>query len=135
MKTQSKLVVESFTNKIGQTLNPGDSVVAVTTGWHRVSVFTGKFAGVRRRLKDDKIVGVRVEQIPVTYREKVYDENGEHEEVVYKGWDRETYKSIYEKTGKRYNLEPRVRYRNTSLKLNRLFRTDTNLSEVTDKLI
>lgn len=55
----SELVVESWTNAIGQTINPGDEVIYVGTGYgHSVSVNKGKFGGVRyadvRRYRDKK---------------------------------------------------------------------------------
>ncbi len=41
------LVAEAFTNEFGQTIQPGDEVVYVGTGYgHSVRVRTGKFAGV-----------------------------------------------------------------------------------------
>lgn len=44
----SELVVESWTNAIGQTINPGDEVIYVGTGYgHNVTVKKGKFGGVR----------------------------------------------------------------------------------------
>lgn len=44
----SELVVESWTNAIGQTINPGDEVIYVGTGYsHSVTVKKGKFGGVR----------------------------------------------------------------------------------------
>lgn len=44
----SELVVEPWTNAIGQTINPGDEVIYVGTGYgHSVSVKKGKFGGVR----------------------------------------------------------------------------------------
>ena len=54
------LVAEAFTNELGQTIQPGDEVVYVGTGYgHSVRVRTGKFAGVyydvgRHYLKDEK---------------------------------------------------------------------------------
>jgi len=123
---------EPFTNSIGQTLHPGDKVVAVTTGYgHSVSVFEGSFEGVYRSPTNDKVVGTRVGQIPVKWNERVFAEDGEHEETVYKGYDRVTWKSIYEKTGRRYNLVPSVRYRKSSLQRNRVFKIDTALTKVT----
>lgn len=125
-------VADSFTNSIGQTLQPGDKVVAVTTGYcHNVSVFEGVFEGVYRNPRNDNVVGTRVGQIPVKYNEHVFCEDGEHEETVYKGYDRVTWQSIYEKTGRRYNLVPNVRYRKSSLQRNRVFKIDTALSKVT----
>lgn len=136
-ETYSELVVEPFTNFIGQVINPGDKVVAVTTGYgHRVSVFTGIFEGVRRE-KDGKkqIVGSQIGSVPVECNERVYAEDGEHEETVYKGYDRNTYESIYEKTGKRYNLVEKVTYRKSSLQLNRVFKIDTAAADLPDRLV
>ena len=54
------MVAEAFTNEFGQTIQPGDEVVYVGTGYgHSVSVNRGKFAGVyyttrRVYLKDEK---------------------------------------------------------------------------------
>lgn len=124
-------VADSFTNSIGQTLQPGDKVVAVSTGYgHRVSVFEGVFEGVYRNPHNDIIVGTRVGQIPVNYHERVYCDDGEHEETVYKGYDRVTWKFIYEKTGRRYNLVPNVKYRKSALQRNRVFKIDTALTNV-----
>ena len=125
--TFSELIAEPFTNSIGQVINPGDKVVAVATGYgHRVSVFTGIFEGVRRQ-KDGKkqIVGSRIGSVPVKWNERVYTEDGEHEEFMY---DWKTYKSV--PTGKRYNLVPKVTYRKSSLQLNRVFKIDTAAADL-----
>lgn len=128
--TMSKLVAEAFTNDIGQTLNPGDEVVVVTTGYgHSVSVFTGKFAGVRRHKESNKIVGTCVSDIPVTRNERVFCEDGEREEEKYVGHDPKTWRSIYEKTGRRYNLVPVTQYRKSALQLNRVYRIDNPLTK------
>jgi hypothetical protein len=129
-KTMSVFVAEPYTNRIGQVLNPGDMVVAVTTGRGFTNVFTGKFAGVRQSIKTNKVVGVKIEEIPMTWNEYVFSEDGEHEETKY---DWNLRKVV--KTGRRYNLVPKTVYRTTSLKRNRLFRIDTSLSEVKDDLI
>jgi hypothetical protein len=128
---------ESFINDIGQTLQPGDKVVAVTTGYgHRVSVFEGVFEGVYRGpsyVGSDKqqISGTRIGQIPVTYNDREFVEDGVEEEIVYKGYNRETRRYESEKTGRRYNLVKKVKYRKSSLQRNRVFRIDTALTKVT----
>lgn len=43
----SEFVVEPWVNELGQTINPGDRVVAVGTSWKRTSIMTGEFEGVR----------------------------------------------------------------------------------------
>ena len=119
---------EPFTNEIGQTLNPGDKVVAVSTGYgHQVSVFEGVFEGVYRGnlYNKGKITGTRVGQIPVKGHERVYSEDGEFAEVQY---DLRIYQSV--PTGRRYNLVPKTRYRKSSLQRNRVFKIDTALTNV-----
>jgi hypothetical protein len=131
----NKFSAESFTNSIGQNLNPGDKVVAVTTGYgHNVSVFEGVFEGVYRgpkRKGKQPITGTRVGEIPVNYEELVYAEDGEHEETKFVGYNPVTRSYKYEPTGKRYNLVPNVKYRKSSLQLNRVFKIDTTLTKVT----
>jgi hypothetical protein len=126
----NEFVIESYTNDLGQTLEPGDDVVFVTTCMHRVSVETGKFEGVYRNLSSKKIAGTRIGTVPVNYQERVFCEDGKHEEEVYKGWDQKTWRYIYEKTGRRYNLVPRVKYRKSTLQLNRVFKIETPLAKV-----
>lgn len=129
--TSSELIAEPFINSIGQVINPGDKVVAVTTGYsHRVRVFTGIFEGVRRQKNGSKqIVGSRVGSIPVKWNERVYAEDGQHEEMKYDWAQR---KSI--PTGKRYNLVPKVTYRKSSLQLNRVFKIDTATADLPEFL-
>lgn len=72
------LVAEAFTNEFGQTIQPGDEVVYVGTGYsHSVRVSTGKFAGVyysmrRHYLKDEKGQYVRDDKGNVQYEMKQY---------------------------------------------------------------
>lgn len=127
----NKFVPESYTNDLGQTLNPGDDVVFVTTGYgHRVSVETGKFEGVYRNLESENFAGTRIGTVPVNYNERVFCEDGEHEEEIIKGWDQKTWRYIYEKTGRRYNLVPVVKYRKSTLQRNRVFKLETPLAKV-----
>jgi hypothetical protein len=43
----SELVVEPWTNDIGQTINPGDEVIFAGTSWKQTYIRKGVFAGVR----------------------------------------------------------------------------------------
>lgn len=43
----SELRVESWTNKLGQVINPGDPVVAVSKSTGTIGISVGKFVGVR----------------------------------------------------------------------------------------
>jgi hypothetical protein len=125
---QTELVEEPFVNFIGQTINPGDKVVAVTTGYgHRVNIITGVFEGVRRTNSVKRtIVGSRIGGIPVKRTRVVYTEDGEHAEMKY---DYTTRKYI--PSGRRYNIITELTQRKSSLQRNRVFKVDTNLSEVT----
>jgi hypothetical protein len=124
----TELVEEPFVNSIGQTINPGDKVVAVTTGYgHRVNIITGVFEGVRRRTNSSKgLVGSRIGGIPVKRNRVVYTEDGEHAEMKYDYTIRKRIES-----GRRYNIITEVTQRKSSLQRNRVFKVDTNLSEVT----
>ncbi len=70
------LVAEAFTNEFGQTIQPGDEVVYVGTGYgHSTCVNRGKFAGVyystgRVYLRDDKGQYIRDERGNVKFEEK-----------------------------------------------------------------
>lgn len=124
----SELVQEPFVNSIGQTINPGDKVVAVTTGYgHRVNIITGVFEGVRRQNTGaKKIVGTRIGEVPVKSTRAVYGEDGEHTEMRYDYTARKM-----APTGRKYNIVTEVTQRKSSLQLNRVFKVDTNLAEVT----
>lgn len=123
----SELVEEPFVNCIGQTINPGDKVVAVTTGYgHNVNIITGVFEGVRRQTNGSKaIVGTRIGGVPAKRTRSVYTEDGMYPEMKY---DYTTRKYI--PSGRRYNLVTEVTHRKSSLQRNRVFKVDTNLSEV-----
>ena len=127
----NKFVAEPYTNDLGQTLNPGDDVVFVTTGYnHRVRIETGKFEGVYRNLENEKFAGTRIGTVPIHTNERVFCEDGEHEEKVMKSWDQKTWQYNYEKTGRRYNLVPVVWYRKSVLQRNRVFKIETPLVKV-----
>lgn len=72
------LVAEAFTNELGQTIQPGDEVVYVGTGYgHSVRVRTGKFAGVyysigRHYLKDENGQYIRDEKGNFQHEMKQY---------------------------------------------------------------
>lgn len=55
----SDLIVEPFTNHLGQTINPGDEVIAVGTSSHSVSVVKAVYDGFRKSERGD-IRSVRV---------------------------------------------------------------------------
>jgi hypothetical protein len=72
------LVTEAYTNEFGQTIQPGDEVVYVGTGYgHSVRVNKGKFAGVyydigRHYIKDEKGQYVRDEKGNTKFEMKQY---------------------------------------------------------------
>lgn len=120
--------VEPFVNHIGQTLNSGDRVVAVTTGYsHRVNTFEGIFEGVYRGANQE-ISGTRIGLVPVKWLEQVFSDDGEIVQTEYKRkYDANGRYIGTERvpTGRRYNLVPRVRYRRSVLRRNRVFKIDT----------
>jgi hypothetical protein len=127
----NKFVTESYTNDLGQTIQPGDEVVFVTTGYgHNVRIETGKFEGVYRNLKNENIAGTRIGTVPVHTHDIVYAEDGEHEEFAWGGYDKETRRYINKPTGKRYNRIPVVWYRKSVLQRNRVFKIETPLAKV-----
>lgn len=122
----SKLVVEPFTNEIGQTINPGDKVVAVITGYnHNVRIITGVFEGVRRHVDMNDIMGTNLKDVPVYSIKREYTEDGEHEETNY---DWEARKRV--PTGRRYNLLKITEMRKSRLQRNRVFKLDTPATEL-----
>jgi hypothetical protein len=127
----NKVVAEPFTNSIGQTINPGDDVVVVTTGrGHSVNVYTAKFAGVRRDKESNEFVGTSVYNIPDIKIVTVWTPDGIYEDKRYKGYNPETRKHEYESTGRRYNRVKQQCFRTSCLQLNRLFKIDTPLTDV-----
>ncbi len=72
------LVAEAFTNEFGQTIQPGDDVVYVGTGYgHSTRVNRGKFAGVyyatgRTYLRDEKGGYLRDEKGNAKFEMKQY---------------------------------------------------------------
>lgn len=72
------MVAEAFTNEFGQTIQPGDDVVYVGTGYgHSTRVNRGKFAGVyydmgRTYLRDEKGQYIRDEKGNAKFEMKQY---------------------------------------------------------------
>ncbi|CAB4140369.1 hypothetical protein UFOVP395_18 [uncultured Caudovirales phage] len=62
-KPYNKFVAEPFTNKIGQTIDPGDRVAYVTTCTGRVYQGTGWFDGVYKDPDNGRVVLTRVRGI------------------------------------------------------------------------
>jgi hypothetical protein len=85
-KTIHNFVSESFTNEIGQTINPGDRVAYVSHCTGRVYQKTGWFDGV---FKTDRgtVVLTRVRGIRTTKPEKT----GKMLSYTYKAWDGKGY--------------------------------------------
>ena len=121
---------ESFENSIGQILSPGDKVVAVATGYkHNVSTFTGTFDGVYKNGRGE-ITGTRVVNVPVTWNERQFADDGEHAETRYV-YNRETGRYDHIPTGRRFNWLKHTKFRTSTLQRNRVYKIETTLSEVT----
>lgn len=136
----SELVVESFTNELGQTIDPGDAVLFAGSSWSITSINKGTFAGVRygnvtryRVMKDAdgndvmheqygrkypkqeryvtrEVVNVRIENVPNGFKYEYVD-------------NPETGKSEYTRTDE-------MTYRTSTLRLNRVYKLDTTLAAV-----
>lgn len=118
----NEFVAESFVNHIGQTINPGDDVVAMVIGSGRAAVRAGKFEGVYRSPKGD-VAGTRVGSIAVKYNKQVFNDNGAHEHSTYM-YNDEFRRYVWTKTGKRYDLVPTVEYTKSCLQRNRVYKLD-----------
>ena len=130
-KCYTNVVAEPFTNEIGQTINPGDEVVVVTTGYaHRVNVYTAKFLGVRRNKKTDEFVGTSVGDVPSTRTRIVYSSDGEYEEIKYGDYDWTTRQYPQIKTGRRYSFVREDVMTRRALYCNRIFKIGTQLADV-----
>lgn len=86
------LVAEAYTNEFGQTIQPGDEVVYVGTGYsHSTRVNRGKFAGVyystrRVYLKDEKGGYLRDEKGNAKFEMKQYVKAVRVDSVPRKTW-------------------------------------------------
>lgn len=59
MRTRNKFVETTYINEIGQMLEPGDEVVAVTKSWGNVRTYKGRYDGVYYNAQG-KVAAVRV---------------------------------------------------------------------------
>lgn len=64
--TVTEFVAESFTNKIGQVIQPGDRVAYVTNGRHRIRQGTGWFDGVMKDRRSGNVEFTRIRGIRST---------------------------------------------------------------------
>jgi hypothetical protein len=81
-KTYNKFVAEPFTNKIGQTINPGDRVAYVTKCSGRVYQGTGWFDGVYKDPDNGRVALTRVRGI----KNKKTMETGKMITHTYQAW-------------------------------------------------
>jgi hypothetical protein len=126
------LVAEAYTNEFGQTIQPGDEVVYVGTGYgHSTRVNRGKFAGVyystgRVYLKDEKGAYIRDENGNVKLDMKQYVKAVRVDSV-----SRKTWKYDY-KTGKGEYVN---QLGCAILPLKRVYKIDTSLAEMSGKYL
>jgi signal peptidase I len=126
------LVAEAFTNEFGQTIQPGDEVVYVGTGYgHSVRVNKGKFAGVyydtgRYYLKDEKGQYIRDEKGNTQFEMKQYVKA-----VRVDGIPRKTFKYDYKLKKGEYveTLGCAI------LPLKRVYKVDVTLKDFTGKYL
>ena len=88
-KTKNTLVRESFTNEIGQTINPGDQVAYVSHGWgvyQNTGYFDGVFKNEEGGVVFTRISGVKHIKMVDNGRTSEYTYNGKIH--TYKVYDR-----------------------------------------------
>jgi hypothetical protein len=135
----SELVVEPWTNDIGQTINPGDEVIFAGTSWKQTYIRKGVFAGVRyadvtrtQYLKDENGNYIKEERTNA-YNDTTYFVNkietvttrevvAVRVEKVNRGK-----KWIYNDAGKYVQSEEDV-YGVSTLPLKRVYKIDTSLA-------
>lgn len=132
----SELVVEPWTNDIGQTINPGDVVVFAGTSSGNTSMRRGVFAGVRyddvaryRNVKDADGNDVMVEAYGRTYPKREMYTTREvvavRVEKVNRGFK---YLSGYDENGKFfYKKTDEIDYGVSTLPLKRVYKIDTTV--------
>ena len=134
----SELRIEPFKNEFGQTINPGDEVVYVATGYsHQVSVNRGRYQGLwyskvmrTREVKDADGKVVMEERYGRQYPKKEYYTEMAPTAVrldnVPKGykyaelWNKEKQRKVWTKTDE-------MRYGTTTLPRKRVYKIDTSM--------
>jgi hypothetical protein len=134
----SELRIEPFKNEFGQTINPGDEVVYVATGYsHQVSVNRGRYQGLwyknvtrTREVKDDDGNVVMEERYGRQYPKREYYTEMAPTAVrlnnVPRGykytevWNEEKQRKVWTKTDE-------MRYGTTTLPLMRVYKIDTSM--------
>jgi hypothetical protein len=126
------MVTEAFTNEFGQTIQPGDEVVYVGTGYgHSTRVNRGKFAGVyydtrRGYLRDEKGEYIRDEKGNAKFEMKQYVKAVRVDSVPRKTWKYD----YTTKTGQHVDhLGCAI------LPLKRVYKIDTSLAEMSGKYL
>jgi len=134
----SELRIEPFTNEFGQTINPGDEVVYVATGYsHQVNVNRGRYQGLwynnvtrTRKVKDTDGNVVMEERYGRQYPKREYYTEMAPTAVrldnVPRGykytevWNEEKQRKVWTKTDE-------MRYGTTTLPRKRVYKIDTSM--------
>lgn len=128
-----------FENSLGQTLNPGDQVVIVTTGYsHQVGTYLGKYLGLHKNggVQCEKQVETRFwvfkdtgERVPTSYFNAKYAEQNAFSTKwraanpgQWNYYSDPEYKTIEEKYMSPIELKSEFVPRRTTLQLNRVYK-------------
>ena len=135
----SELVIEPWTNDIGQTINPGDEVIFAGTSWKQTYIRKGVFAGVRydnvtrtNYLKDENGNYIKEERTNVYNGTTYYVNKTERvtsREVVAVRVEKVNRgkKWVYNNDGKYVKSEEDI-YGVSTLPLKRVYKIDTSLA-------
>lgn len=136
----SELVVESWNNEFGQTINPGDEVIYAGTSWKRTTMRKGIFAGVRygnvtrtNYLKDSDGNYIKEEKIN-SYNGKPYTVNKSERvttrEVVAVRVDKVKRGRKWGYVDGKYQKLDEVLYSTATLPLMRVYKLNTSLDDL-----
>lgn len=126
-----------FTNSLNQTINPGDDVVAVTTGYgHNVSIFKAKYLGMRgdrcvldAQASTRKFVNADGQEYSWTQEFRELPPVSYHPYDTYRQRNEER-EALAKERRKGYEYKDFPYIRRTTLNLNRIFPDGTGLADI-----
>lgn len=139
-RTKAVLKTEPFTNSLKQTLNPGDCVVVVTSGYnHNISIRRGIYLGTKNGNASCQVEvpTSRWRFIETKVDVGTYDWPKYPDSSKLGGYRSEEYQAAakaYKEESARFRetieTYPVIHKRNTTLQLNRVFKIDTSVFDL-----
>lgn len=128
----SELVVEPFTNHIGQVINPGDEVIFAGTSWKQTRMRKGVFAGVRYAAVQRYRPAVNADGNPIMEERygRQYQKNEVYttREVVAVRVDQVNRGHKYAYVDGKYTKTDEINYGVSTLPLKRVYKLDTSMA-------